>query len=138
MSEKVSLNWLEDMTFEANVNGHQIVMDALESAGGHDRGPRPKPLVLAALAGCTAMDVISILNKMHVSPQNFRIEVEAEVTQEHPKVYHTIKLIYIFKGQNLPIDKLQKAIDLSQERYCGVSAMLRKAANISYEMRIED
>ncbi len=138
MSEKVSLNWLEDMTFEANVNGHRIVIDALESVGGHDRGPQPKPLVLAALAGCTAMDVISILNKMHVSPQNFRIEVEAEVTQEHPKVYHTIKLIYIFKGQNLPIDKLQKAIDLSQERYCGVSAMLRKAANISYEMRIED
>ena len=129
MSDKVSLNWMEDLAFEANVNGHKIIMDAVESAGGRNRGPRPKPLVLAALAGCTAMQVI---------PEGFGIEVEAETTEEHPKVYHTIKLIYIFKGQNLPIDKLQKAIDLSQERCCGVSAMLRKAAHISYEMRIEN
>jgi len=138
MSHKVSLNWMEDLVFEANVNGHKIIMDAEESAGGRNRGPRPKPLVLAALAGCTAMDVIPILRKMHVSLEGFRIEVEAETADEHPKVYHTIKLIYIFKGQNLPLDKLQKAIDLSQERYCSVSAMLKKAANISYEMRIED
>ena len=138
MSDKVSLNWMEDLAFEANVNGHKIIMDAVESAGGRNRGPRPKPLVLAALAGCTAMDVIPILRKMQVIPEGFGIEVEAETTEEHPKVYHTIKLIYIFKGQNLPIDKLQTAIDLSQERCCGVSAMLRKAAHISYEMRIEN
>lgn len=138
MTEKVQMAWLDGMAFEAEVNGHKIVVDAVENVGGRDRGPRPKPLLLASLAGCTAMDVISILNKMRVEVEAFNVEVVAEQTEEHPKVYSHIKLIYKFKGKDLPMDKLQKAVDLSQERYCGVSAMLRKAAELTFEIVVEE
>lgn len=126
------------MAFEAEVNGHKIVVDAVESVGGRNLGPRPKPLLLASLAGCTAMDVISILEKMRVKVVAFHIEVVAEQTEEHPKVYSQIKILYKFKGKDLPMDKLQKAVDLSQERYCGVSAMLRKASELSFEIIVEE
>jgi len=138
MTEKVQLGWLDGMAFEAEVNGHKIVVDAVESVGGRDRGPRPKPLLLASLAGCTAMDVISILDKMRVKVDAFNVEVIAEQTEEHPKVYSQIKLLYKFKGKDLPMDKLQKAVDLSQERYCGVSAMLRKASELTFEIMVEE
>lgn len=138
MTEKVQLGWLDGMAFEAEVNGHKIVVDAVESVGGRDRGPRPKPLLLASLAGCTAMDVISILDKMRVKVDAFNVEVIAEQTEEHPKVYSQIKLLYKFKGKDLPMDKLQKAVDLSQERYCGVSAMLRKASELTFEIIVEE
>ena len=138
MTEKVQLGWLDGMAFEAEVNGHKIVVDAVESVGGRNRGPRPKPLLLASLAGCTAMDVISILDKMRVKVDAFNVEVIAEQTEEHPKVYSQIKLLYKFKGKDLPMDKLQKAVDLSQERYCGVSAMLRKASELTFEIIVEE
>ncbi|NLH53369.1 MAG: OsmC family protein [Bacteroidales bacterium] len=138
MTEKVQLEWLDGMAFEAEVNGHKIVVDAVESVGGRNLGPRPKPLLLASLAGCTAMDVISILEKMRVKVVAFHIEVVAEQTEEHPKVYSQIKILYKFKGKDLPMDKLQKAVDLSQERYCGVSAMLRKASELSFEIIVEE
>ncbi|MEJ5303043.1 MAG: OsmC family protein [Bacteroidales bacterium] len=138
MTEKVQLGWLDGMAFEAEVNGHKIVVDAVESVGGRNLGPRPKPLLLASLAGCTAMDVISILEKMRVKVVAFHIEVVAEQTEEHPKVYSQIKILYKFKGKDLPMDKLQKAVDLSQERYCGVSAMLRKASELSFEIIVEE
>ncbi|MGC8866026.1 MAG: OsmC family protein [Bacteroidales bacterium] len=138
MTEKVQMSWLDGMAFEAEVNGHKIVVDAEENVGGRNLGPRPKPLLLASLAGCTAMDVISILNKMRVEVEAFNVEVVAEQTEEHPKVYSQIKLIYKFKGKDLPMDKLQKAVDLSQERYCGVSAMLRKASELTFEIVVEE
>jgi len=105
--------------------------------GGTDKGPRPKALLLVSLAGCTAMDVISILGKMRVQPEAFRIETDGELTEEHPKYYHKLHLRYVFKGKDLPVDKLEKAVSLSQERYCGVSAMLSKAATITHEIVIE-
>ncbi len=138
MSEKVEINWIEEMAFEANVNEHKIIIDAVESVGGRDRGPRPKPLILASLGGCTAMDVVSILGKMRVKPDSFNISVEGELTDEHPKYYHKIKLTCTFKGKNLPAEKIEKAVILSQERYCGVSELLRKGAQLSYEIRIEE
>ncbi|MDK2910920.1 MAG: putative redox protein [Bacteroidales bacterium] len=138
MTEKIQLGWLDGMAFEAEVNGHKIVVDAVESVGGRNLGPRPKPLLLASLAGCTAMDVISILEKMRVKVDAFHVEVVAEQTEEHPKAYSQIKILYKFKGKDLPMDKLQKAVDLSQERYCGVSAMLRKASELSFEIIVEE
>lgn len=138
MSEKVNIRWMEDMAFEANVNNHKIIIDAVDSVDGHDRGPRPKPLTLASLGGCTGMDVISILNKMRVKPDSFNISVEAELTDEHPKYYHKINVIYTFKGKELPFDKIEKAVNLSQDRYCGVSELLRKGAQLTHEIRIEE
>jgi putative redox protein len=137
MKQNISLDWNEAMSFETNVNGHKIVIDADEKVGGKDRGPRPKPLLLVALAGCTAMDVISMLGKMRVQTDSFRVDVEGELTEEHPKIYQKLHVKYIFKGKDLPMDKLDKAVNLSQERYCGVSAMLAKAAELTHEIVVE-
>jgi len=126
------------MAFNAEVNGFNITLDAEEKVGGKNKGPRPKPLTLVSLGGCTGMDVISILTKMRVKPDYFNVEVGGELTEEHPKYFHKIHIKYIFRGKDLPKDKLEKAVNLSQDRYCGVSAMLRKAAELTHEIVIED
>jgi putative redox protein len=136
MKHIVNTAWAGKMKFDTEVNGHHIILDAAEDVGGENAGPRPKALMLSALAGCTGMDVISILKKMKVEPENFNIKIEADLTEEHPKVYSKVHIIYEFKGKNLEIEKLQKAIELSQEKYCGVSAMYRKAMDVSYEIVI--
>ncbi len=82
------------------------------------------------------MDVVSILAKMRVDVKRFRVFVEAQQTEEHPKHYAEIKLIYEFKGKELPMDKLEKAVSLSEERYCGVNAVYKKAMKVSYEIRV--
>jgi putative redox protein len=135
-TESVKVNWLENMAFEAEVNGHTIVLDAAEAVGGENRGPRPKPLMLVALAGCTGMDVVSILKKMRVEVEGFNVVVEGDLTEEHPKQFTKMRVIYEFKGKDLPMDKLEKAVNLSEERYCGVSAMYKKAIGITTEIRI--
>jgi len=134
----MSANLIDNMAFEMDLNGHRFIMDANESVGGNNLGPRPKPLLLAGLIGCTGMDVVSILKKMKVELDDLNISVEADATTEHPKVYENIKLIYKFRGRDLPMDKLEKAVTLSQDRYCGVTAMLRKATDITHEIIIED
>jgi putative redox protein len=136
MSIIVDVNWKSNLAFTANVNGFEIQIDAVPEVGGTNLGPRPKPLILAALGGCTGMDVVSILNKMRVAIDGLDIKVEAEETNEHPKVYNKFHIIYHFKGKDLPLDKLEKAIQLSQDRYCGVSEMLRKTAELTFEIRM--
>lgn len=138
MNNKVNCTWKQDMAFEAEVNDFKIILDASEEVGGKNLGPRPKPLTLVSLGGCTGMDVISILKKMRVEPSYFNIEIDGELTDEHPMYYHKIKLIYTFKGDNLPLDKIEKAVNLSQERYCGVSKLLSAAAEINFEIKILD
>ncbi len=133
---KVSVNWSGDMAFEVELNGFKLIIDADEKVGGQNKGPRPKPLTLASLGGCTGMDVISILKKMHVEPDYFNIEVSGELTEEHPKYYHKIHIKYIFKGKDLDQAKIDKAVNLSQERYCGVSELLRKGAELTHEIEI--
>jgi putative redox protein len=93
---------------------------------------------LVSLGGCTGMDVVSMLKKMRVEFDYFNVEVEGELTEEHPKYYHTININYIFKGKDLPLEKLEKAVNLSQDRYCGVTAMLEKAAKIQHKITVED
>jgi len=136
MKHTVKTSWKNKMTFVSNVSGHNIQMDALPIVGGDDSGPRPKELMLAALAGCTGMDVISILKKMKIEIENFNINVEADMTEEHPKHYTKMHIVYEFKGNDLQLDKIQKAVELSQEKYCGVSAAYKKSMEISYEIKI--
>ena len=138
MKTKVNCNWKDGMAFEAEANGFKIMLDADPAVGGQEKGPRPKPLTLVALAGCTAMDVISILKKMRVEPDYFNVSTEGELSEEHPKYYTKIHIVYEFKGKDLPLDKLNKAVDLSQERYCGVSYMLGKSSELTHEIRILD
>jgi putative redox protein len=137
MKTTLDMSWKGDMAFETELNGHKILIDADEAVGGKNLGPRPKALMMVALAGCTGMDVISILKKMRVELSSFNVRVEGNVTEEHPKHYDEMKLIYEFSGNNLEEEKLRKAIDLSMERYCGVSAVYKKAMQMSYEIVIK-
>ena len=134
----VDVQWTSKMAFKTNVNGHEIILDADEQVGGSDLGPRPKPLLMVALAGCTGMDVISLLRKMRVEVDYFNVKAEGELTEEHPKHFAKIHLIYEFKGKDLPMESLEKAVSLSQEKYCGVSETLKKAVELSYEIKILD
>ncbi|MDX9882747.1 MAG: OsmC family protein [Prolixibacteraceae bacterium] len=136
MKHTIDLIWKENMAFETDMDGHKLVLDAGHDSGGHDQGPRPKKLMLVALAGCTGMDVISILKKMKIEPEGFNVIVEGDVADDHPKKYTQMKIIYQFKGKNLSQEKLQKAVDLSQEKYCGVSAVYRDALRMESEIRI--
>lgn len=136
MKDSVHIDWKEGMAFEANVDDHKFIIDAKPAVGGNNMGPRPKPLMMVSLAGCTGMDVISILKKMRVEVNSFSIKIEGDITEEHPKQFSKMHIIYEFGGNNLPMDKLEKAINLSQERYCGVSASYRKAMDLSHEIRI--
>lgn len=136
--DQITCNWQEGMAFESLVEGHTITIDADAEFGGQDKGPRPKPLLLLALAGCTGMDVVALLKKMRVNYEKFRLEVTGDLTDEHPKYYKTIHIKYFFKGNDLPMDKLEKAINLSQDRYCSVSYMLKQASEVTFEILIEN
>jgi putative redox protein len=136
MKDAINVKWMGDMAFEASIKDHRILMDAREQAGGHNRGPRPMPMLMASLGGCTGMDVASILNKMKVVPDEFNIRVEGEVAEEHPKLYRSLHLVFEFRGENLPVEKLTRAVELSQEKYCAVSLLLQKATPVTWEIRL--
>ena len=138
MKETITTIWLSGLAFEAEVDGHKIYMDSSMEHGGKNTGPRPKPLMMVALAGCTGMDVASILKKMKVSFVDFSVEVEGDVTEDHPKRFEGMKLIYRLKGKDINRKSVEKAVDLSVTRYCGVSANYEKAFPITHEIIIED
>ena len=136
--EIIDIKWNKKMSFTTEVSGHKMTIDANESVGGEDSGPRPKPLMLVALGGCTGMDVVSILKKMRVELDYFNVKIEADITEEHPKHYTKFHIIYQFKGKDLPMDKLEKAVSLSEERYCGVSVVYKKSGEVTSEIQILD
>jgi len=135
MQHEISCSWTGDMSFEAEVTGHKIRMDADDSSGGQDSGARPKPLVLAALAGCSGMDVVSILKKMREPVTWFDMKVRGEVSEDHPKTYTSVTIVYEFKvSDGLKDENVRKAIGLSQDKYCGVSSLLKKAIPVNWEI----
>ncbi len=133
----VDLTWKGNLAFETEMDGHKITLDASPESGGSDQGPRPKPFMLLALAGCSGIDVVAILKKMRVELDSFRVSVEGNLTEEHPKYYDKMHVVYHFKGKNLPMNKLEKAVKLSEDIYCGVSALYKKAIPVTTEIRIE-
>jgi len=126
------------MRFTTELDGFEMTLDATVENGGTNQGPRPKGLVLTALAGCTGMDVISILKKMKIIPTGFRITVAGKLAEEHPKKFTDIVVDYHFYGDGLDRQKLLKAIGLSEERYCGVSASLKPQVKIGHRLYIND
>ena len=135
MKISTDCNWIDGMAFQADMNGHKVVIDAGPDVGGEDRGPRPKPLLLIALGGCTGMDVIYILNKKRQRPSWFNVRVEAEQTEDHPKRYSRMTVIYQFKKEDgLDPRKVERSVQLSQENYCGVAAMLGKSAELDHRI----
>ena len=133
-TERITTTLLDKMSFSQEINGHKIIIDAVEKVGGENKGPRPKAFMQSALGGCTAMDVISILRKMRVELEDFKVHVDGEMTEEHPKHYSSMHITYEFTGKNLAIAKLEKAVNLSEERYCGVSATYKKAMKVTHEI----
>ncbi len=138
MKETIKARWLNDLAFEAEVDGHKVYMDSSLEHGGKNTGPRPKPLMMVALAGCTGMDVTAILQKMREEIEELTVEVEGDVTEEHPKKFERMKLIYRVKGKGVSRKKVEKAVELSSAKYCGVSANYRKAFDITHEIIIEE
>lgn len=132
------LKQINGISFVAKAgSNHWITMDGPEHVGGNDAGPRPKELVLMALAGCTASDVVSILKKKRVKLDNFEINISADICEGHPKVFTKIDLEYVFYGNEIGEKDVERAIELSQTTYCGVTDMLKKAAEINHTYRIE-
>ena len=138
MKETITTKWLNDLAFEAEVDGHKIYMDSSLEHGGKNTGPRPKPLMMVALAGCTGMDVAAILKKMKVELEDFSVEVEGDVSEDHPKRFLGMKVIYHVKGKGIRRASVEKAVNLSSNRYCGVSANYSKAFPITHEIIIEE
>jgi putative redox protein len=122
------------MNFTADVNGHKIEIDTDAASGGNNIGTRPKVLMLTSLAGCTGLDVVSLLNKMRVNFTFFSINVEGHLTETYPKIYDDVVVTYTIKVEKEDEAKVVKAVNLSQEKYCGVSKMFKAFANLSYKI----
>jgi putative redox protein len=135
MKHEISCRRVTNLAFNAHIERHVVRMDTEKQFGGMDEGPQPKPLLLAALAGCTGMDVVALLSKMRVAFDDLDLIVSGELTEEHPKYYHKIHVIYEVIGSNLDLPAIEKAVRMSQEKYCGVTYMLQQAATITWEIR---
>ena len=135
MAHEIEVQWMGKMQFNALVNGHTIVMDGPEKVGGEDNGPIPKPFVLTALAGCTGMDIAAILRKANKNADEFDMKVIGEISKRAPIEYIGVHIIYEFKGSNENKEAALNAVTDSQEKYCGVSSMLKKALPVTWEIK---
>ncbi|MCK0130442.1 OsmC family protein [Flavobacteriaceae bacterium F08102] len=132
MIQTVKTTWKKDSLFEStNPGGTLFLNDGSES---DVTAYSPKALMLSSLAGCTGLDIISLLKKMRVEVQGFSIDIEANLTEEHPKFYDKVTLIYNFSGTDFKKDKIEKAVALSAEKYCGVMDMFRKFATLDLKI----
>ncbi len=138
MKHKVIASWEEKMQFQIEQPGGFLKADAEELVGGENKGLRPKSLMVSALLGCTGMDVVSLLKKMRAEVDRFELHVEAELTEEHPKFYKKVHVVYSFYGNDLKREKISKSVSLSVERYCGVFEMFRQFAEVSHEINFID
>lgn len=136
MKHEITLDWQGKMQFEAHVGRHTFSIDGSPEVGGEDAGVRPKPLMLVALAGCSGMDVVSLLRKMRVGFGKLEIRVEGNLTDSIPAYYDAMRIIYIFTGTDLPADKIEKAVKLSYDKYCGVAGMYKQIMPVTYEIRM--
>lgn len=131
----VTTRWAGNMAFDSAIGEHTVRIDSKNEAG-ESSGPGPKSLLLVALTGCTGIDLASLLPKMRVEFDELSIEATAPLTDEHPKVYTEIRLVYRISGRNIDEAKVRRAIELSEEKYCGVSAMLRAHCPIHWTLEI--
>nr|WP_319395730.1 OsmC family protein [uncultured Desulfobacter sp.] len=122
------------LAFEINQDAYTYTLDAPESVGGEGKGPSPKGLLLSSLIGCTGIDVAMILGKMRVEIQDLKITAQTELTDEQPSVFKEITLSYRITGDEKDIKKIKRAVSMSMETYCGVSAMLEKHSPIIHNI----
>ena len=138
-SNTVTTVWKENMLFESdNPSGHSVLIDTSSENGGENKGLGPKALMLSSLAGCSGLDVVSLLKKMRAEVADFKMVVHAELTEEHPKYYHKVAVEYHCYGSNLQEDKINKAVKLSIDQYCGVMEMFRQFAKVTTEVYLHE
>lgn len=136
-TKKAYIKQIKGISFAGKTDSnHWITMDGPESFGGSDSGIRPKELILLSLAGCTGSDVVVILQKKKVQLDNFEMNITADVAEEHPQVYTKINLEFIFYGKNIQEKDVERAIELSQTKYCSVTHMLKQAVEITHSYKI--
>lgn len=136
---KTRITWLEDMTYVArSPSGHALVLDGPPELGGHNLGPRPMEMVLMGMGGCTAVDVVHILRKARQDLRGCELQVEAERADSDPKVFTRIRVHFILTGKDLSAKHVERAIELSAEKYCSASIMLGKTARISHTFEIRE
>lgn len=135
-THNIKTEWNGKMKFTADVNGFPVAMDTTEKGGGDNSAPSPKPFVLTALSGCTGMDVISMLQKGRKEPKSLSISVEGEVTETHPKQYEKVHIIYDVQAEDDYAEAIIRAVRMSQEQYCGVSAMMQKAMPVTWTINL--
>ncbi|MHB8904830.1 MAG: OsmC family protein [Melioribacteraceae bacterium] len=138
-TKKAYVKQIKGVTFLGKTDSnHWVPMDGPENFGGSDAGIRPKELILLALAGCTGSDVAVILQKKKINLDGFEINIAADVQETHPQVFTKIQLEYVFYGENIPKEAVERAIELSQNTYCSVTAMLKNSVEITHSYRIEN
>jgi putative redox protein len=136
-AKKARVKWVDNLKFVGDApSGHSILMDGPPEAGGDNAAIRPGEMTLVALGGCTGIDIVTILKKMRVDFDSFEILVDAEAREQFPKSWQKIHLKYIFRGNHIDEKKVKTAIELSEEKYCSVSAMLKPTAEITYDYQI--
>ncbi len=133
-SHEIETQWMGKMQFNALINGHTVIMDAPERSGGEDKAPIPKPFVLTALSGCTGMDIIALLRRSNQSIDDLSMTVTGELSKQAPIQYISIHILYAIRADESTREVVLKAIMDSQEKYCGVSSMLKKAIPITWEI----
>jgi putative redox protein len=135
---KAKITWLNGRAFVGESgSGHAIVMDGAPENGGRNLGVRPMEMMLLGLGGCTAFDVVMILEKSREKVTGCEVSLEAERADEDPKVFTKVKMVYRLKGENLKPASVERAIKLSSEKYCSASKMFEKTAVIEHEWSVE-
>ena len=135
---KATVTHVPDGGFVARADSkHWTALDWSEASGGTDGAASPMEMVLMALGTCTAIDVLTILRKARTPPESLRVELEGERSEAHPRVFTKIHVEFVVKGQGIKPAALERAINLSEEKYCSVSAMIRDVARITSSFRIE-
>jgi putative redox protein len=139
MPHDITTQWKGNMLLESNnPNGKTLLMETSPEFDGTGTGLSPKALMLSSLAGCTGLDLLSLFKKMRVKLDDIIIKVHGELTEEHPIHYHAVKLDYHFYGKDINEAKVNKAVNLSEERYCGVMEMFRKFSEVTTEIHFHN
>ncbi len=131
---KAEITHIQNLTFTATIRDHKFFMDTQVSAGGENKGPTPKELLLAGIIGCAGMDVVSLLKKYKMTADSLVITAEAEPRKEHPRIFQETQLVFSATGNNLQDKELSEAVRLSLTKYCGVTAMIADAVPTHYKV----
>ncbi len=134
---KIKINWVGDASFEAETeSGHKITMDGPPDSGGQNKGPRPMEMLLVGLGGCTSFDVVLILKRSRQDVRDCIVEISAQRAETDPKVFTKIHIKFIVTGKNLDPTRVERAVKLSEDKYCSASIMLGKTAEITHDIEI--